>query len=270
MKTELDRRIESRLPYPGLRAFRPDETDIFFWRGQRVDHLLEKLSQSRFLAVVGCSGCGKSSLIRAGLIPSLKGGFVPSLGSLWFVAEMRPGSHPLRRLASAVYTAITGKKFDTDSSIDEFGFFQAMLRRSPRGLVDALLEIPFLHKGNLLIYIDQFEEIFRYRREQDVGEAEASMPDLLRDLVALAKRGGNREALLERVLSEPSVWSRGKTAPTARAVWRDFGGGPAAPLLPVPQCVENHRQRGFAVGVDLLPLEAERRFALLELGRPCV
>ena len=59
-------------PYPGLRPFRHDEADLFFGREEQVDQLLARLESCRFLAVVGRSGCGKSSLIRAGLLPALR------------------------------------------------------------------------------------------------------------------------------------------------------------------------------------------------------
>ena len=65
-----------RLPYPGLRPFEADEADLFFGREQQVDGLLKRLSNSHFVAVVGESGAGKSSLVRAGLLPALEAGFV--------------------------------------------------------------------------------------------------------------------------------------------------------------------------------------------------
>ena len=65
-----------RCPYPGLRPFRPDEADLFFGRDEQVDELLDRLGRGRFLAVVGESGCGKSSLILAGMIPALETGFL--------------------------------------------------------------------------------------------------------------------------------------------------------------------------------------------------
>ncbi len=55
----------SNIPYPGLRPFTREEADVFFGREEHTDQLLEKLSQHRFMAVVGLSGCGKSSLVRA-------------------------------------------------------------------------------------------------------------------------------------------------------------------------------------------------------------
>jgi ABC-type nitrate/sulfonate/bicarbonate transport system ATPase subunit len=63
-------------PYPGLRSFTRDESDLFFGRDVQIDQLLELLQESRFLAVVGASGCGKSSLIKAGLMADLEGGLI--------------------------------------------------------------------------------------------------------------------------------------------------------------------------------------------------
>ncbi len=85
----------STSPYPGLRAFRPDESDIFFGREEQTDCLLERLKRFHFLAVVGPSGCGKSSLVRAGMIAALETGFMAEAGSSWRIAEMRPDTGPL-------------------------------------------------------------------------------------------------------------------------------------------------------------------------------
>ena len=70
-------------PFPGLRPFEPDEDHLFFGREREIDDLLHRLGSHRFLAVVGSSGSGKSSLVRSGLIPSLHGGFISKGGSSW-------------------------------------------------------------------------------------------------------------------------------------------------------------------------------------------
>ncbi len=84
-------------PYPGLRSFRVDESDIFFGREEQTDALLKTLQETRFLAVVGPSGCGKSSLVRAGMLAALETGFIARAGSRWRIAEMRPGDGPMTR-----------------------------------------------------------------------------------------------------------------------------------------------------------------------------
>ena len=98
-------------PYVGLRPFEQEDSLYFFGRREQTMELLEQLSQTRFLAVVGSSGCGKSSLIRAGLIPALLGGFLVEERDTWQIAIMKPGDAPLRNLALALCQAF-------DMSID--------------------------------------------------------------------------------------------------------------------------------------------------------
>ena len=61
-------------PFPGLRPFEFEESHLFFGRDGQVEKLIDKLSQPRFVAVTGTSGSGKSSLVRAGLLPALRSG----------------------------------------------------------------------------------------------------------------------------------------------------------------------------------------------------
>src|SRR3954451_5308729 len=89
-------------PYPGLRPFRPEEVEFFFGREEQIDQLLEKLASGRFVGVVGTSGCGKSSLVMAGLIPSLQAGLLGEGRINWQFAVMRPGNRPMSNLATAL------------------------------------------------------------------------------------------------------------------------------------------------------------------------
>jgi len=86
-------------PFPGLRPFRFQEHELFFGREEQYEQMICKLSETRFLAVVGTSGSGKSSLVRAGLLPALYGGLMSSAGSNWRVALFRPKDDPIRELA---------------------------------------------------------------------------------------------------------------------------------------------------------------------------
>jgi energy-coupling factor transporter ATP-binding protein EcfA2 len=158
-------------PYPGLRPFRRDEADIFFGRDEQLDQLLEKLGKSRFLAIVGPSGCGKSSLIQAGLVHSLEAGFLASAGVSWWIATLRPGTHPMGNLAR-VLLAQMALYPEQETESDRVAFLLATLYRGPLGLVEVLQETPPPAGTNLLLLIDQFEEIFPYR-EHHRDEAEA-------------------------------------------------------------------------------------------------
>ena len=81
-------------PYVGLRPFESDESLYFFGRQGQIIELLERLYHHHFVAVVGSSGSGKSSLIRAGLVPRLKGGFLVQDRNQWITAVMKPGGNP--------------------------------------------------------------------------------------------------------------------------------------------------------------------------------
>ena len=169
----------TRDPYPGLRPFRSDESDIFFGRETQTDEMVQRLKTSRFLAVVGTSGCGKSSLVRAGLIAALETGLmgVPE-GARWRFAVMRPGGRPMHRMASKLFAQVGAASAGAGRDIG-LGLLGARLRRGPLGLVEVLTANPLPDKTNLLVVVDQFEEIFRFRREGDINEADAFVALLL-------------------------------------------------------------------------------------------
>ena len=94
--------IEARAdicPYRGLQTFNEEDVEFFFGRNGDIQRLVEKLKASRFFAVLGPSGSGKSSVVRAGLIPRLRAGALPD-SNTWTVRVLTPGSHPLTALAA--------------------------------------------------------------------------------------------------------------------------------------------------------------------------
>src|SRR5512147_1469804 len=93
-------------PFVGLRPFESEDSLLFFGRREQAIELLQRLHETRFLAVVGSSGCGKSSLVRAGLIPKLKAGFLVEECDLWRIATMKPGDAPLENMAAALLEAV--------------------------------------------------------------------------------------------------------------------------------------------------------------------
>ncbi len=152
-------------PYPGLRAFERAESRIFFGRQQQIDELLIRLKKHQFLAVLGASGSGKSSLVKAGLLSGLEKGYMGEVGSCWSIAEMRPGDQPFMRLAEAL---LTDKTFATAWNKDTKSIptLTAELRRGSRSLHE-ILTLSLLPQGTrLLLLVDQFEEIFRFREQQ--------------------------------------------------------------------------------------------------------
>jgi len=140
-------------PYKGLRAFQPADELDFFGREKLTKKIIQRLNEknewSRFLAIVGPSGSGKSSLVNAGLIPALWRGELPG-SERWFVVEMLPGTHPLDELEVALMRI----------AADQSGHLNEQLRRDERGLVRASQLILPNDGSELVLIVDQFEEAF--------------------------------------------------------------------------------------------------------------
>ena len=145
-------RVAVRNPYKGLRPFSGADSDDFHGRSRLVAELVQCLRRAgtdgRFVAVVGPSGSGKSSVVGAGLLPALRAGAVPG-SQAWFVAEMHPGSRPFEELAVALASVAASSAAGWADDV--------RAGASLTGVVAALLPDPAAH---LLLVIDQFEELF--------------------------------------------------------------------------------------------------------------
>jgi hypothetical protein len=146
-------------PFIGLRYFDEEQSHLFFGRDMQTNDILEKLRRSRLVTVMGSSGSGKSSLVRAGMVPSLRAGFLSDAGPRWRIVKMRPGSSPILNL---------GRELEKALSVPGL---EVTLRRGPLGLVQAVEECRLPVKENVLVIADQFEELFRYQRESEHPEA---------------------------------------------------------------------------------------------------
>ncbi len=151
-------------PFPGLRPFEFDESHLYFGRDGQSDQLIRKLNATRFVAVVGTSGSGKSSLVRAGLLPDLYSGYMSSVGSHWRVCLMRPGNDPLGNLARSLNVhGVFGSDVEENAEI-QTTITEATLRRGGLGLVEAVRQNRMPSNESLLVVVDQFEELFRFAR----------------------------------------------------------------------------------------------------------
>src|SRR4051794_39659667 len=159
-------------PFPGLRPFCSDEHHLFFGREEQTAGLLQLLRTNRFLAVVGTSGSGKSSLVRAGMIAALHGGTMTAAGSTWEVMILRPGGSPIENLARAFVEAELYDPADPST----LPRLLATLNRSRFGLVEAMKQsdLGAGDQANLLVVVDQFEELFRFRQQQGTDSEEAA------------------------------------------------------------------------------------------------
>ena len=138
-------------PYKGLQAFSEADAVDFFGREDLIDSLVTRLrsSESGFLALVGPSGSGKSSVVQAGILPRLRRGEIPG-SERWFVTQMQPATAPFQELEAAL-VRISGR------SIPEL---QAQLRNPNGGLAQVLEQILPDRTMRFVLVIDQFEELF--------------------------------------------------------------------------------------------------------------
>jgi hypothetical protein len=149
-------------PYPGLAPFQEQDASRFFGRDREIEDILERLASRRLLAVIGVSGGGKSSLVKAGVIPVLRIGAAQGLRGRWRIHTIKPGNAPLQTLRMALEG---GSDWPTTSfSLVE----QARTLLAPN--------------EKLLLVVDQFEELFRFRAENlnhDAGNEAALFVNLL-------------------------------------------------------------------------------------------
>ncbi len=152
-------------PFPGLRAFEPEEDYLFFGREKETDDLRRRLRTSRFLAVIGSSGSGKSSLVKSGLIPSLHAGFMAQAGSSWRIAMLRPGEDPIGNLVKALQVSEVVPAMSAMSAANQT-VLAVTLRDSSLGVAEAVKHAMLPRGDNLLVVVDQFEELFRFNRSR--------------------------------------------------------------------------------------------------------
>jgi WD40 repeat protein len=153
-------RGEVGLPYKGLEAFQPQDAEFFFGREELVADLARRLAGSAFLAVVGPSGSGKSSAVRAGLVPAIWGGAHGLRTSRdWRVVIMTPGAHPLEELAVRVATE---RGLSPGSVLED-------LRRDPHNLCLAVRQLLLDQPADarVVLLVDQAEEVFTLCRDEE-------------------------------------------------------------------------------------------------------
>jgi energy-coupling factor transporter ATP-binding protein EcfA2 len=157
-----------KAPYPGLRPFEPEEWSIFFGREEMIDDITERLATQQFVLIHGPSGSGKSSLVRAGVLPKLARQHLRH-GIGWLTCDMRPSGGPLWNLASEL-VRLEGRQDDSDH-----GRTSAILQlfNSPGATLESVINtLDGLAGTRLCILVDQFEELFRFERQSSREEAE--------------------------------------------------------------------------------------------------
>jgi HEAT repeat protein len=230
--------VWTRPPYPGLRSFTPDEGPIFYGRGREVDALIARLRDpaQRFLAVVGASGTGKSSLIHAGLIPRLHDGAIEGSQD-WRVVTCTPGA-----LGDNPFLAL---------AVGLVGMLPTHAQKPPIETATVLAKAPqriseyaaLLTGGAVMLFVDQLEELFThaaapYRKPFGALLAHVVAQPHLRVVATL------REDFLSQCTAMPDL----------------------APLLQAPAALFPPAQPGSAALAEMISRPAERAGLEMEPG----
>ncbi len=170
---------EFRNPYKGLRAFAETDAADFFGRSELIEQLVAQVTGSSLTCVVGPSGSGKSSLVRAGLVPRARQGDLDADRNT-VVAEMFPGSYPFEELEAALLRVAVDRP---DGLLDD-------LMADDRGLLRVSKQILPGDDTDLLLVIDQFEELFSLTHDLEVRR------DFLDNLVTIGNDERSRVRLV--------------------------------------------------------------------------
>jgi WD40 repeat protein/DNA-binding SARP family transcriptional activator/tRNA A-37 threonylcarbamoyl transferase component Bud32 len=143
-------------PYKGLHSFGEADQGDFYGRESLVSELAAVVAEHRLVAVVGPSGIGKSSVVRAGLIPALRDGGLPG-SQTWVISDMFPGSYPYEELAAALLRVAVDRpeQIAEELARDELGIRRMAKRMLPPD-------------SELLLVIDQFEELFTLTTDEEI------------------------------------------------------------------------------------------------------
>jgi serine/threonine protein kinase len=153
-------------PYAGLNAFQEADAGRFFGRTREVGTVVAKLHGTPLIGIVGPSGVGKSSFVRAGIIPTLK-----QSGEPWEAVVIRPGRHPMAALANIIVPMLSTGNTDLTTQVAEHQIALQRLYQEPGYLGTILRSRARTQNRKMLLFVDQFEELFTLNRESDERRA---------------------------------------------------------------------------------------------------
>src|SRR5476651_329617 len=178
--SELIHRIN---PFPGIRNFEPEEDFLFFGRDEQIKNMLDILSEKHFLALIGYSGSGKSSLIKAGIIPAISKGKMDKGGENgWETIYFRPEDDPFRSFAGALYRIFGVDAADEEAFISETAAF---LKSEETDFLSIYKKFNTVKDKNWLVFIDQFEELFRFRSSNYTAQQLAEAQKFIRIILSV-------------------------------------------------------------------------------------
>src|SRR5580692_8532177 len=183
LQEHLDAVRASICPYRGLLHFREEDAPFFFGREAAIDKLMDAVQRQPFVAVVGASGSGKSSIVRAGLVPRLRS----DRSTVWETVILVPTDQPLKALARALVPLLEPTMSEIDR-LAEATKLAEHFRSGTISLYDIVERILEKQSGTdrLLIVVDQFEELYTLTSDEEARRR------FLDELLATSSRAGSK------------------------------------------------------------------------------
>lgn len=185
-------------PFPGLRSFEIKDAQYFFGREKQIDEVVEKLNEFKFTAVLGPAGSGKSSLIKAGVIPEI---LSDSKLINWDYSIFSPENNPLENFYNSIQNLAA-------KYIEEFEHedFERKIVENQNYIHTVINQISDISNKNILIYIDQFEDIFFYSDKSEKNTLNSQL--FIKNLIEIVENKNNNFYVLTSLKSDYLSYSR--------------------------------------------------------------
>lgn len=175
-------------PFPGLRPFGLNESHLFFGRESQTKEIILRLNQNRFIGIIGSSGSGKSSLMNCGVFPALYDRRGAGAKAGWQIFTSRPGLNPIANLADALCSDGQDARDSASNISPEKDNITSILKSGVAGLSDVIQRKFQKAASNTLIFIDQFEEVFRLIERRDQPNAYKEVEEFIDLLIASSRQ----------------------------------------------------------------------------------
>lgn len=184
-------------PFPGLRPFAPEDSNLFFGRESESNEVISKLLETGYVTVIGSAGNGKSSLINCGILPKILN-LKMRESSVWKIISSVPGNDPFGNLARALSDGIT---YTGQKNVEREQILSELLNDNVT-LSDIVRKLIGKHDDNVFLLLDQFEDLFRYTSPAKEENSEETIKKFIDFLVNSVARSDANVFVIVAIRSE--------------------------------------------------------------------